>query len=765
MTQEKLGDETVQKIGTNNNVIRGNTPENPPTYIYLNEKTYNDFFDENGILKDEVPEAITIFLTGNLNDKILNITKPINIISQKTFYNNITMIISKTATKTNITNAVFNGEKTKIIIQADECNMEIEEINIENMNPLNMTIIEINGNKNNITITDEIRIRSSKILNSNITISKITTGKQNKIEFKHVFGYDFNELIVTKLENTQDNQVTIIDRGAAFLYDSNKVNPFILNNSNNNRLKLKQLENHNSTLEFTAVKLINSSDNYISGTTYGHNAINANPLILENNSNNNKIIDVMFSQFMNPIKINNSHQNKLYANTFINSNYDGFTIKIEESVGNIIKYNALKTANLWGDRAVLQENINDTVNNLASNNTEFTFPLITKIRLNMILPETIKINQTFTMTANVTSGIGSRAKPLNYGVVHFIINGEEIATANVVNGIASTNYTLNEKSSFDTTMIEFIYQGNKQNETQKANGTIVIEKLNTNIIMPNVVNDGLTSTLTTLIRNENGNIINDGLVVFKVDNMDVGVVDIVNGIAQIKVNTSKYALGVHNFTATYLGNDMNAQSTNAATLTIIPFNANIKVDSKVENNKATLIAEVCDIDGNAINNGRVVFKLNGKTLKDANGNTIYVNVRNGVATATYILPEGMAPKDYILTAVSSDKTYNRVEVNSTLTVPKTTPKVVVENNTVKRTNNTTITVKLTDNQNNNIKGNTKVAVKLNGVTVQKTTSQNGMIILNMDLTKYKNSQYDLTIVSGENNRYNTARMTSKLTIE
>ena len=96
---------------------------------------------------------------------------------------------------------------------------------------------------------------------------------------------------------------------------------------------------------------------------------------------------------------------------------------------------------------------------------------------------------------------------------------------------------------------------------------------------------------------------------------------------------------------------------------------------------------------------------------------------------------------------------------------KTTPKITIETTNVKRTNNTTITVKLTDDQNNNIAGNTKVAVKLNGKTITHTTSQNGIIKINMDLTQYKNSQYDLTIVSGENNRYNTARMTTKLAIE
>ena len=763
LSKEKIGDKTVEKLSTKNNVIRRNTPQNPPaSYIYLNEKTYNNFFDENGTLKDDLPEDIVILQTGNLYNKILNITRPITIISQRSLYINTTMIITKTATKTNITGAVFNGEKTNIQIEADKCNIQIKEINIENINPLNITTVQINGNKNNI-IVNTINIESKTPINTNIIAYEIT-GKQNKINTSQINIRNLNEVTAIKLENAQNNQITVLK--SIMTSKCTKVSQVIINNSNNNMLKIESFQQLYDAYDFTALKLINSSNNIITGREYrGMNPTHEKVFQIEDNSNNNKIFGFTVTDFKEtPITIKNSHHNKIYANSLMTKKYEGFVVNIEEGVGNIIKYNVLASANLYGDRAIIQENINDTINNPIGNNTEERLALITKMRFSSKLPETIKINQTFTIITNATAGMGSRAKPMDHGLVYFFINGEEVGRANVVNGIATLNYTLNE-TSFDILLFEAVYHGNGQNETQKANGTIVIEKLNTNIIMPNVVNDGLTSTLTTLIRNENGNIINDGQVVFKVDNMDVGVVDIVNGIAQIKVNTSKYALGVHNFTATYLGNDINAQSTNTATLTIVPYNVNIKVDSKVENNKATLIAEVCDIDGNAINNGRVVFKLNGKTLKDTNGNTIYANVRDGVATAIYILPEGIAPKDYILTAVSSDKTYNRVEVNSTLTVPKTTPKITIETTNVKRTNNTTITVKLTDDQNNTIYGNTKVAVKLNGKTITHTTSQNGIIKINMDLTQYKNSQYDLTIVSGENNRYNTARMTTKLAIE
>lgn len=76
------------------------------------------------------------------------------------------------------------------------------------------------------------------------------------------------------------------------------------------------------------------------------------------------------------------------------------------------------------------------------------------------------------------------------------------------------------------------------------------------------------------------------------------------------------------------------------------------------------------MQNNQVNTGKVIFKLNGKTLKDDEGNTIISEVKNGIATIEYMIPSNYSAKDYILTAVASDDKYNRMEANSTLTVTK-----------------------------------------------------------------------------------------------
>lgn len=756
LTSNKLGDETVNKIGTINNVVRGNTPVNPPeTYMFLNEKTYDDYFDKNGVLKDEVPENLTILLTGNLNNKILNITKSVNIITQKASYNDVTMIITA---KVNITGAVFQGENTKIIIQSNNSNILIERLDIENTHSLNLNPIEILGNKNNIII-DRIDADTNMRLNSNITAIKIT-GKQNKISIDLSSLLNFNKITAIKLENASNNE---IESRYIRCENSTQADLVVLINSNNNRIISNQLNNEETNFNFTAIKLENSSNNYLTGKVYGKYSTYEKAVILENNSNNNKIIGMTINRVESPILIRNSHYNNIYANNINSKDSKTFLINIEEGVGNKVKYNALASSNLCGNRAVLQENMNDTLNNLVANNSEFVYPIITKIRITILELESIKINQTFTITANVSTGMGSRAKPMS-GLLTFILNGDEIGEVELVNGMASLNYTLND-SEFDKAFIELSYNGKLANESQVKNQTVNIEKLNTKLIMTNVTNTGMTSTFTSMVMNENGDILYDGDVVFKVDDETVGKVSIKNGIAQLTIDTTQYALGEHKLYAQYSGVGFNAQTNATAVLTIVKYNVNVKPETKIENNKLTITAKVSDINSNLINNGYMVFKLNGRTLKDKNGNTLTTNITNGFATLTYDLPENMSPKNYTLTTVALADTYNRSEVNTTITVPKTTPKISIDNTKVKRTNNTKITVKLTNTSQNPISVDTNIAVKLNGNTILKTKTVNATAQINLDLTQYKNSKYDLTIVSGENKLYNKSNLTTELKIE
>ena len=175
------------------------------------------------------------------------------------------------------------------------------------------------------------------------------------------------------------------------------------------------------------------------------------------------------------------------------------------------------------------------------------------------------------------------------------------------------------------------------------------------------------------------------------------------------------------------------------------------------------------------------IKINEKTVGIA-------RIKNGVAqllldTSKYSL------KDYIIKAIYGGNEINakanaistltiikydtEVKVddvvvnngaNATLTVMKTTLKIQLENNKLVRSEDLKLNIKIVDDNNNNVIGTTAIAVKLNGRTMTTCNIIDGMAEIAFNFDEYRNSNYNLTIVAGANKLYNSASMTSVLTI-
>ncbi|MBR3213528.1 MAG: hypothetical protein IKF79_03330, partial [Methanosphaera sp.] len=84
----------------------------------------------------------------------------------------------------------------------------------------------------------------------------------------------------------------------------------------------------------------------------------------------------------------------------------------------------------------------------------------------------------------------------------------------------------------------------------------------------------------------------------------------------------------------------------------------------------TILTTIKDHDEN-VNTGKVIFKINGKTIKDTNGKAVYINVEDGQANYDYTIPETMKARNYTLSAVFIATGYNRTEANSQLTIEDT----------------------------------------------------------------------------------------------
>jgi hypothetical protein len=141
-------------------------------------------------------------------------------------------------------------------------------------------------------------------------------------------------------------------------------------------------------------------------------------------------------------------------------------------------------------------------------------------------------------------------------------------------------------------------------------------------------------------------------------------------------------------------------------------------------NVATIKATVTASDDSTVTNGKVTFKVNGKTLKDENGKVIYAKVTDGVATAEYLVPTDMNGKDLNITAIySGSSKFNKSTESIVESVAKAEPTLTVANVTASAGQTINLTATITDGDKQINTG--KIVFKINGKTVK---DENGKVI-------------------------------------
>jgi len=172
--------------------------------------------------------------------------------------------------------------------------------------------------------------------------------------------------------------------------------------------------------------------------------------------------------------------------------------------------------------------------------------------------------------------------------------------------------------------------------------------------------------------------INTGKVVFKVNgktlkdsNGKVIYAKVVNGTATIYDYTIPDTwTNTTTIQAVYSGSSQYSSiKTEKETITITKLQPTITFsDITAKANDNIQIQVHVTQAGNPINTGKIIIKINGKTLKDSTGKIIYAQIINGTATLNYTVPSNMKAKDYTLNAVFISNEYDRVESNQTLTI-------------------------------------------------------------------------------------------------
>lgn len=166
-------------------------------------------------------------------------------------------------------------------------------------------------------------------------------------------------------------------------------------------------------------------------------------------------------------------------------------------------------------------------------------------------------------------------------------------------------------------------------------------------------------------------------------------------------------------------------------------------------------AYVRDAYNNRVNNGQVIFKINGNTIKE-NGKAKKINVTNGFASLGFTIPAYSA-KNYTILAVYVNKT-TRLEDTNTLIIQKSDSNItdlqISKNGSISR-----IEAKIVDIYQQKVLRPTKVTIKINGKTViNKHIINDSFINLTVDLSVYKIGNHKLTIIAGENGLYNKSTL-------
>ena len=377
--------------------------------------------------------------------------------------------------------------------------------------------------------------------------------------------------------------------------------------------------------------------------------------------------------------------------------------------------------------------------------------------------------------------------------------------------VNNKNYTerTNEDGQFNTTINNAkvgLYKINVtftdlNYESSYSSKTLNVTKLSVNLHVEDVISVvGEKITLRARLTDEYGNNVTGGNLVFKLngrslrmdDRFDTNVasvhkLSVINGIVEYTITADLYLRHGKNITASYSGSYKyeNAKS-NIAVASIKLRDAKLQVSTSnliKQHDNLTFMAKIEDVTNNASNktiineNASVFFKINGISIRNSEGNIIYVPVVNSTAKYNYSanimasVDKDNNLRNYTVTAVYVNPNYYpNVRNNTYFNIQKSNVSINVSSVTLKG-NKLSIKATLKDYLGYNLVGKNKVCVKINGITYKERNVNKYFTItdglLNIDnINTGNNTIKNIEIVTGERQAYTGARIkTNDILIE
>ena len=649
----------IQNEAVNTITSTANMPE--AMEIILNDGNYTEYFDDEGMLKDFITPNSVLKFDSVFKNRNMIINMPVNLTTytNQAVFENCTIEFGQNSDNSNLSNVIMNNNQTSdsIIIVVDTFNITIENVTLSQFNTEDSThAIKV------------VNAHDVNILSSDIT----TVGPCADIDFYGDKGVITSSIVIKESENVlvKDNNITTNATGISSAYGtiesiqlSGSPNAPCVNNRivNNNIITEALMYTYAVAVSDNANENLIDSNNITSYGTYYANGVELIQGATRNNVTNNNI--------------NVKADNVTYG-VYVSSNY------MAEVTGNIIKYNNITADSssvylieLWST-----QNNEITYNNFNADNN-YVMAIGTYLAKNNIISYNnmtltgkmegmpVELDNILAETTGIKLTGNSDSNTITYNNITVNNPSDTTNALNITgskNNVVTDNYLLTKTTAGN----DAVYTDDDSNVVENNIPTQLPDKEYTIKVDTTEFELGTAASIQASIYygDEVASSLSNGKVYFKVNGKtlkdDAGKViyaKVVNGVAVIegyevpeswtKESSTIQAVYSGSSDVAKLSSDKEQITVNTAVTepSITTEDVTTTVNSTVTLT-ATINAPV------QVNTGKVVFKVNGKTVKDANGKVIYAKVVNGQVSVEYTLPENMKAGSYNITAtyISSD---------------------------------------------------------------------------------------------------------------
>ena len=337
----------------------------------------------------------------------------------------------------------------------------------------------------------------------------------------------------------------------------------------------------------------------------------------------------------------------------------------------------------------------------------------------------IKVGENVTVTVNVPSDATGDVIIIVDGVDYTVAieNGKAVKT---IADLKANDYTVTVKYSGDNN-----YNAN-QNTTEFT--VSKISDYNMNITVPEF-KEGVNSTINVVLPKDA-----TGTVTVEIGGKNY-TANVTDGVANVII--PGLGVGDYNITTTYSGDAKYDLMTKKGNITVIPnVDVNLDVDDvvMVYHDGTRLVAKLTDYQGKPIVNATIYFNINGV-------NYVRTTDANGTASIALNLESGAYP---VIVAYNGSASYSKISKNITVTI---NPSIIADDLVKMYKNDTKFSAKFLGSDGK-VLANTTVKFNINGVLYTRTTNNDGVGSLAINL---RPGEYVLTAynpVTGEQQGFN-----------